>query len=112
MLERRSTYEVVDIPESTFVAHYRDTSPQPKTRITSQASWRKTATGQVATNATLARGRGRGRGRERRGRGRGAPYWLWGGDGDGEPSSSQPEEFQNSEANTTQNAPKDNSDEN
>ena len=107
--------EIADMPESAFVAQYRDNIPPPDRRTTVEASWRSTATGQAAAAAALATGRGRGRGRGRgkgRGRGRkGGPYWLW---GEGEASSSQqePEEYQNVEVNTTQNAPDAGSDEN
>ena len=111
--------EVEDMPESSFVANSRDSIPQPDRRTTSEAAWRQTATGQAAAVAAEHRGRGRGRGRARgrggrgagraRGRGRGgrgAPYWLW---GDGE---QEPEEYQNNEMNSSQNAPDDISDEN
>ena len=109
--------EVEDMPESSFVANSRDSIPQPDRRTTAEAAWRQTATGQAATIAAEHRGRGRGRARGRGGRGigrargrgrggRGAPYWLW---GDGE---QEPEEYQNNEMTSSQNAPDDISDEN
>jgi hypothetical protein len=109
------------MPESSFVAQYREQIPRPDRRTMALASWRATVTGQ-ATAAVAARG-GRGaarggRGRSRGGRGKGsekgrtqaakgAPYWLW-----DEGQEKEPEEYQNVEVNNTQNAPGDNSDEN
>jgi hypothetical protein len=113
---RAAVHHLEEMPESSFVAQYRDQIPGPDRRTTAMSTWRETATGQAAAAAAAARrgaargGRGRARGRGargretgRRGRGRarGAPYWLW---GEGEETASQ-EEYQNVEVNTSQTAP-------
>ena len=104
MPTRLPTHEVDEIPESSFVAQYKENLPPPDRTTTSLASWRETTSGQAAAAAALARGRERGRGR---GRGRGAPYWFW-----SQGEQTDPEEYQNVEVNNTQGAPDENSDEN
>jgi hypothetical protein len=109
------------MPESSFVAQYREQIPGPYKRTMALASWRATATVQAAAAVTARGGRGAargGRGRARGGRGKGsekgrtnatkgAPYWMW-----DEGQEKEPEEYHNVEVNNTQNAPGDNSDEN